>query len=225
MQVVSGSAGRERIHFLAPPRQGLEAELDNFLAWFAARPTELDGLLRAGLVHLWFVTLHPFEDGNGRLARAITDMALSQDERQPQRLFSLSAQILRERKAYYAVLERTQRGGLDVTDWLGWFLDQVEASANAAERTVANTLAKAHFWVRHQETDLSGRQRKVLNRLLDAGPDGFEGGITTRKYMSLTRTSRVTAYRELADLVAKGCLTPTGKGGRSSGYVIDWPMP
>lgn len=225
MQVVSGGAGRERIHFLAPPRQGLEAELDNFFAWFAARPAELDGLLRAGLAHLWFVTLHPFEDGNGRLARAITDMALSQDERQPQRLFSLSAQILRERKAYYAILERTQRGGLDVTDWLGWFLDQVEASANAAERTVANTLAKAHFWVRHQETDLSGRQRKVLNRLLDAGPDGFEGGITTRKYMSLTRTSRVTAYRELADLVAKGCLSPTGKGGRSSGYVIDWPMP
>lgn len=222
MQVVSGGAGRERIHFIAPPRQGLEAELDNFLAWFAARPAELDGLLRAGLAHLWFVTLHPFEDGNGRLARAITDMALSQDERQPQRLFSLSAQILRERKAYYAVLERTQRGELDVTDWLGWFLDQVEASANAAERTVANTLAKAHFWVRHQETDLNGRQRKVLNRLLDAGPEGFEGGITTRKYMSLTRTSRVTAYRELADLVDKGCLAPTGKGGRSSGYVIDW---
>ena len=222
MQVVSGGAGRERIHFVAPPRQGLEAELDNFLAWLAARPGELDGLLRAGLAHLWFVTLHPFEDGNGRLARAITDMALSQDERQPQRLFSLSAQILRERKAYYAVLERTQRAGLDVTDWLGWFLDQVEASANAAERTMANTLAKAHFWVRHQGTDLNGRQRKVLNRLLDAGPEGFEGGITTRKYMSLTRTSRVTAYRELADLVAKGCLAPTGKGGRSSGYVIDW---
>lgn len=222
MQVVSGGAGRERIHFVAPPRKGLEAELSNFMAWFEARPAELDGLIRAGVAHLWFVTLHPFEDGNGRLARALTDMALSQDERQPQRLFSLSAQILRERKAYYAVLERTQRGGLDITDWLAWFLEQVEASANAAEKTVANTLAKARFWLRHQGTDLSGRQRKVLNRLLDAGPEGFEGGITTRKYMSLTKTSRVTAYRELADLVEKGCLTPTEKGGRSSSYVIEW---
>lgn len=225
MQVVSGGAGRERIHFVAPPRKGLEAELSNFMAWFEARPAELDGLIRAGVAHLWFVTLHPFEDGNGRLARALTDMALSQDERQPQRLFSLSAQILRERKAYYAVLERTQRGGLDITDWLAWFLEQVGASANAAEKTVANILAKARFWLRHQGTDLSGRQRKVLNRLLDAGPEGFEGGITTRKYMSLTKTSRVTAYRELADLVEKGCLTPTGKGGRSSGYFIDWQIP
>jgi Fic family protein len=225
MQVASGGAGRERIHFVAPPRKGLEAELSNFMAWFEARPAELDGLIRAGVAHLWFVTLHSFEDGNGRLARALTDMALSQDERQPQRLFSLSAQILRERKAYYAVLERTQRGGLDITDWLAWFLEQVEASASAAGKTVANILAKARFWLRHQGTDLSGRQRKVLNRLLDAGPEGFEGGITTRKYMSLTKTSRVTAYRELADLVEKGCLTPTGKGGRSSGYFIDWQIP
>jgi Fic family protein len=225
MQVASGGAGRERIHFVAPPRKGLEAELGNFMAWFEARPAELDGLIRAGVAHLWFVTLHSFEDGNGRLARALTDMALSQDERQPQRLFSLSAQILRERKAYYAVLERTQRGGLDITDWLAWFLEQVEASASAAGKTVANILAKARFWLRHQGTDLSGRQRKVLNRLLDAGPEGFEGGITTRKYMSLTKTSRVTAYRELADLVEKGCLTPTGKGGRSSGYFIDWQIP
>lgn len=222
MQVVSGSTGRERIHFSAPPRQGLEAELDNFLAWFNAKPADLDGLIRAGLAHLWFITLHPFEDGNGRIARALTDMALSQDERQPRRFFSLSAQILHERKGYYAILERTQRGGLDVTDWLAWFMAQVETSANAAEGTVANTLSKARFWLRHQGTNLNGRQRKVLNRLLDAGPDGFEGGITTRKYMSLTKTSRVTAYRELADLVEKGCLMPTGKGGRSSSYVIEW---
>ncbi len=222
MQVVSGGAGRERIHFSAPPRQGLEAELDNFLAWFNAKPADLDGLIRAGLAHLWFITLHPFEDGNGRIARALTDMALSQDERQARRFFSLSAQILRERKGYYAILERTQRSGLDITDWLVWFLTQVEASASAAEGTVANTLTKVRFWLRHQGTNLSERQRKVLNRLLDAGPEGFEGGITTRKYMSLTKTSRVTAYRELADLVGKGCLTPTDKGGRSSSYVIEW---
>lgn len=220
MRVVSGAVGKEKVHFVAPPRAGLEAEVDRFLAWFNAPQPALDGLVRAGLAHLWFVTLHPFEDGNGRLARAITDMALCQDEHQPMRLFSLSAQILREREGYYAILERTQRGDLDATDWLAWFLVQVEAAAAAAEQTVANTLAKARFWLRHQATALNERQRKVLNRLLDAGPDGFEGGINTRKYMSLTKTSRATAYRELADLVEKGCLRPTGKGGRSSGYEI-----
>lgn len=222
MQVVSGGIGREKVHFIAPPRDGLEAELARFLAWFNTPPADLDGLVRAGLAHLWFVTLHPFEDGNGRLARAITDMALAQDERQPMRLFSLSAQILRERESYYDILECTQRGGLGVTEWLAWFLAQVEAAATAAEQTVANTLAKARFWLRHQATNLNERQRKALNRLLDAGPDGFEGGMNTRKYMGLTKTSRATAYRELADLVEKGCLQPTGKGGRSSGYEILW---
>lgn len=222
MQVVSGNIGHERVHFTAPPHAGLGAELDRFLAWFNASPADLDGLIRAGLAHFWFVTLHPFEDGNGRLARAITDMALSQDEHQPMRFFSLSAQILRERDSYYEILERTQRGGVEVTDWLGWFLTQVEASATAAEQTVANTLAKARFWLRHQAADLNERQRKALNRLLDAGPGGFEGGINTRKYMSLTKTSRATAYRELAELVEKGCLAPTSKGGRSSGYVVVW---
>lgn len=222
MQVVSGAMGRERVHFVAPPRVGLGADLDHYLSWFNAPSADLDGLVRAGLAHLWFVTLHPFEDGNGRLARAITDLALSQDERRPMRLFSLSAQILRERERYYEVLERTQRGGMDLTDWLGWFLVQVEAAATAADQAVSSTLAKARFWLRHQGTTLNERQRKVLNRLLDAGPDGFEGGLNTRKYMGLTKTSRATAYRELADLVEKACLCPTGKGGRSSGYEVLW---
>lgn len=222
MQVVSGGVGREHVHYIAPPRDGLDVQLQTFIDWFTRAPADMDGLVRAGLAHLWFVTLHPFEDGNGRLARALTDMALSQDERQPMRLFSLSAQILRERESYYAILEHTQRGGLDVTEWLAWFLAQVAAAASAAETTVANTLAKARFWLRHQNTPLNARQRKALNRLLDAGPDGFEGGINTRKYMSLTKTSRTTAYRELAEMVEKGCLVPTGKGGRSSGYVVAW---
>ncbi len=222
MRVVSGRVGRERVHFEAPPRAGLGGELERFLAWFASPPREVDGLVRAGLAHLWFVTLHPFEDGNGRLARAITDMALAQDERQPMRAFSLSSQVLRERESYYGILEATQRGDLDVTDWLAWFLAQVESAAVAAEATIAVTLAKARFWLRHQATDLSERQRKVINRLLDAGPDGFEGGMNTRKYMGLTRTSRATAYRELADLVEKGCLEPTGNGGRSSAYRVRW---
>lgn len=173
MRVVSGAIGRERIHFVAPPRTDLERGIEQFLHGFNTPPAGLDGLIRAGLAHLWFVTLHPFEDGNGRLARAITDLAIAQDERQPMRAFSLSAQILREREAYYAGLERTQRGDLDVTPWLAWFLAQVTAAAHAAEHMIAVTLAKARFWLRHHATDLNSRQRKVLNRLLDAGRDGF----------------------------------------------------
>ena len=219
MQVVSGGAGRERVHFTAPPRAGLEAELATFLAWFAAEPY-LDGLVRAGLAHLWFVTLHPFEDGNGRLTRAITDMAIAQDERQPMRLFSLSAQLLRERETYYAMLERSQRGGLDVTDWLNWFLQQVQLAATAAETTIAGTLAKARFWLQHAQTSLNERQCKLLNRLLDTGAGQFEGGITTRKYSSLTRCSRATAFRELSDLVEKNCLQPLPGRGRSAGYEL-----
>ncbi|MHB1098549.1 MAG: Fic family protein [Burkholderiales bacterium] len=222
MQVVSGRIGHEHVHFTAPPRERLEREMNRFLVWFNTPPGDLDGLIRAGMAHLWFITLHPFEDGNGRLARAITDMALSQDEHQTMRFFSLSAQILRERAHYYEILERTQRGDMDITEWLAWFLAQVEAAAQAAETTVAVTLAKARFWLRHQATPLNARQRKALNRLLDAGPGGFEGGLNTRKYMSLSKTSRATAYRELADLVTKGCLAPTGKRGRSSGYEVAW---
>lgn len=224
MQVVSGRVGREHVHFAAPPREGLDELLAAFLGWFNADEAiaGMDGLIRAGIAHLWFVTLHPFEDGNGRLARAITNMALSQDEAQPMRVFSLSAQILRERDGYYQILESTQRGGLDITVWLNWFLDQVAAAATAAEDTIANTLAKARFWIRHQATPLNERQRKVLNRLLNAGPEGFEGGINTRKYVSLTKASRATAFRELVDLVEKGCLAPTEKGGRSSGYEVLW---
>lgn len=223
MQVVSGHIGHEQVHFIAPPRQGLELELEHFLTWFNANEANSDGLIRAGLAHLWFVTLHPFEDGNGRLARAITDMALAQDERTSMRFFSLSAQILRERTSYYTHLERTQKGGLDVTEWLTWFLTQIEAAATAAQQTITNTLAKARFWLHHQASSLNERQHKVLNCLLDAGLKGFEGGMNTRKYMSLTKTSRVTAYRELSELVAKGCLAPTGKGGRSTSYEIIHP--
>lgn len=163
-------------HFEATPRAGLDRELNCFLDWFNEPAADLDGLIRAGLAHLWFITLHPFEDGNGRLARAITDMAVAQDEAQPMRFFSLSAQILREQASYYEVLERTQRGDIDVTGWLAWFLRQVSAAATAAEKTVANTLAKARFWLRHRSTHLNERQRKALDRLLDAGSGGFEGG-------------------------------------------------
>ncbi len=221
MRVVSGPAGREIVHFEAPPRRRLEREIGAFVRWFDDPPAELDGALRAGLAHLWFVTLHPFDDGNGRLARAITDMALAQDERRAERLFSLSARILQVRDAYYAALERTQRGGLDVTDWLEWFLGEVRVACENAETTFAHTLAKARYWLRHRASALNERQRKVLNRMLDAGPGGFAGGMSTRKYVSLTRASRATAYRELADLLAKHCLAARGSG-RSASYDINW---
>ncbi len=219
MRVVSGPAGKEKVHFEAPPRIGLDEQLDDFLNWFSAPQQGLDGLLRTGLAHLWFVTLHPFEDGNGRLARAITDMALCRDEGQPVRMFSLSAQIMRNREAYYAILESTQRGGLDVTPWLAWFLGQVSAACDQSETTVGRVIAKARFWLHHQNTELNERQRKALNRLLDAGAEGFEGGMNTRKYASLNKTSRATAYRELADLVEKKCLVTVG-AGRGTRYEV-----
>lgn len=221
MRVVFGGAGREKVHFEAPPRAELEGQVEAFLTWFAAPPGKLDGLLRAGVAHLWFVTLHPFEDGNGRLARAITDLALCQDEGQALRLFSLSARLMANRDAYYAALEKNQRGNLDVTPWLVWFLGEVAAACDRSEATIGRVVAKARFWLRHQGIDLNERQRKALNRLLDAGPEGFADGMNTRKYASLTRTSRATAYRELADLLGKGCLVQTGDG-RSTAYEIRW---
>jgi len=219
MRVISGTAGREKIHFEAPPQNELAQQADHFVLWFNAHSQQLDGLIRAGLAHLWFVTLHPFEDGNGRIARALTDMAICQDEQRPVRLFSLSAQIMRERNAYYDVLEKTQRGDLDVTPWLTWFLEQVSSACDNAEATVGKVLDKAKFWLSHQHLNLNERQRKVLNNLLDAGVDGFEGGMNTRKYVGLTKTSRATAYRELTDLVEKDCLSASG-AGRSVSYTI-----
>lgn len=219
MQVVSGPVGREKIHFEAPSHTSLAEQLQEFIAWFNAPPTTLDGLLRAGIAHLWFVTLHPFEDGNGRIARAITDMAIAQDEKCRTRLFSLSAQIMKNREEYYDILEKTQRGELEITDWLRWFLQQVTGACQLAELTIDRILEKAHFWLQHKNTALNERQRKVINRLLDAGQTGFTGGLNTRKYMSLTKTSRATAYRELHDLVEKKCIERIGDG-RSAGYIL-----
>ena len=227
MEVVSGRVGKQRVHFVAPPGAGLRVEVERFLNWFN-QPDSLssaDGLIRAAVAHFWFVTLHPFEDGNGRLARAITDMALAQDEKQPMRTYSMSAQILTARDAYYDVLERSQRGNLNLTPWLIWFLQQTAIACTRAEEVVGRTLLKAQFWLAHQSLELHPRQRKMLNRLLDAGPTGFEGGMTTRKYMNLTRASRATAYRELSYLLNEGCLTALPGGGRSAAYQLVWPDP
>ena len=220
MRVVSGRIGHETVHFEAPPYEQIDIEMSRFIDWFNSDDSKiLDGLIRAGVAHLWFITIHPFEDGNGRIARAITDMALAQDERLTMRLFSLSAQILAVREAYYNILESTQKGEMDITAWLKWFLTQIQNAVELAQLTVANTLNKAKFWMTHQTKPLNERQRKALNRMLDA-KDGFEGGMNTRKYMSLTKTSRATAYRELAQMVEWGCLQANEKGGRSSGYII-----
>ena len=224
MQVVSGPVGKSKIHFEAPPRKNLESELNQFLEWFHQSRVQVDPdpLVRAGVAHLWFVTLHPFDDGNGRLARAITDLALAQAEQQSVRFYAMSATIMENRKAYYTVLENTQRGGMDVTPWLVWFLSMLKETLQVADRRIEYVLKKATYWQQHGQSALNERQIKVLNRLLDAGPDGFEGGINARKYMNLANVSKATATRDLAGLVEKGCLVQREGGGRSTSYDITW---
>jgi Fic family protein len=222
MQVVSGPIGRETVHYEAPPGARIPAEVDGFLAWWMKSREAMDGLLRAGVAHFRIVTIHPFEDGNGRIARALTDMALAQDEDLPARFYSLSSQIMAERDAYYAVLEKVQKGDGDITAWLEWFLGCFERAVERSEDLLAVVLLKARFWLRHAGAGISERQRKVLNRLLDAGPGGFEGGLTTRKYAGLAGVSKPTAQREIADLVGKGMLRPNPGGGRSTSYDVAW---
>jgi Fic family protein len=222
MEVVSGPIGRETVHFEGPPPGRLQIEVVSFLEWFGASRGEVDGLLRAGLAHLWLVTVHPFEDGNGRVARAVADMALAQDEASATRLYSVSARIDEERAEYYAVLERTQRGDLDATEWLSWFLRCLARAVAGSHLHVERALGKARFWQGHGALALSDRQRKVINRLLDSGHDGFEGGLTTRKYVGMTRASRATAQRELAELLEHGILRHRSGAGRSTSYELAW---
>jgi len=220
MQVVSGRIDRPRVHFEAPPRSRLEAELDDFLDWFNHPPAGLDPLLRAGIAHLWLITLHPFDDGNGRVTRAVTDRALAQAERQSIRFYSLSAAIMTRRQAYYDHLERAQQGSLDITGWLGWFLEALQEALQQSLNRVSRVLDKSRFWQRHATTVLNQRQIKVLNRLLDTAGEVFEQGINAAKYRSLARVSKATATRDLADLLEKGCLRRLPGGGRSTRYAI-----
>lgn len=218
MQVVSGPVGRERIHFEAPAADRLDSEMDAFLEWFKGgrAAADLDDVLRAGLSHLWFVTIHPFDDGNGRMARAIADMALARSENSPQRFYSMSAQIRQERNDYYEILERTQKGTLDVTPWMEWFLQCLGRAIDGAETTLAAVLRKARFWQRHRDVPINERQRLVLNRLLD----GFEGNLTTSKWATITKCSSDTALRDILDLVERGVLVRNPSGGRSTSYSI-----
>lgn len=221
MRVVSGPVGREKIHFEAPPCERIEREIRQFLAWWSKSGRDVDGLVRAGIAHLYFVTIHPFEDGNGRIARAITDMALAQDEKIDKRFYSISTQIMAERSQYYDALELSQKGGVDVTDWLIWFLQCTERAIINAESIVSKVMAKDSFWKKNRTAEINERQRKVIKRLLDAGPGEFVGGLTTRKYVSIAKTSRVTAYREITDLLEKGLIRQNEGKGRNVSYDID----
>lgn len=225
MQVVSGRIDRPTVHFEAPPRDGLEAQLDAFLVWFDTSRSDagLDPLLRAGIAHLWFVTLHPFDDGNGRLTRALTDLALAQAQPQAIRFHAMSASILADRAGYYRILESTQKADLDITAWLQWFLHTLHDSLVQALHRIDRVLAKARFWQCHRSQSLSADQIKVLNRLLDGGERGFDQGISARQYQAVAKVSKATATRHLADLLDKGCLRRLPGGGRSTRYDIDTP--
>lgn len=216
MQVVSGAVSRQKVHYEAPAAQHLPGELERFLKWVNTSDTLEPALIRAGLGHLWFVTLHPFDDGNGRIARAIGDLLLARADGSPQRFYSLSAQIQRERKAYYDILERTQKGTLDVTAWLLWFLQMLEEAVNHAHHKLDAVLGKARFWQRVSGASLNERQVRVLNRLLD----GFDGKLTTSKWAALAKCSPDTALRDINELVELNVLHRSSAGGRSTSYEL-----
>jgi Fic family protein len=222
MRIISGPAGSEKIHYEAPPAERLGNEMNHFFRWWERSRKETDGLLRASVSHMWFVAVHPFQDGNGRIARAMTEMALAQDENLSTRYYSPSSQIMTERGDYYKVLEQTNNGDGDITDWMNWFLRCMSRAILRSKELLSNVMLKAQFWKRYAQTKLKERQNKVLNRLVEAGPGGFKGGLTNRKYAGMAHVSRATAQRELADLVQKGILRSNPGGGRSTSYDLCW---
>lgn len=215
MQVVSGPIGREKIHYEAPPAKHVPEEMAKFLRWFE-EPGDTDPLLVAGLAHFWFVTIHPFEDGNGRIARAIADMALARSEKTGQRFYSMSAQIRKENREYYNLLENMQKGSLDVTSWQDWFLNCLLRAIGGAQETLSAVLNKAHFWERFSKEPLNERQIKMLNMLLN----GLEGKLTTSKWAKITKCSQDTAHRDILDLIEKRALQKDPGGGRSTSYSL-----
>lgn len=215
MQVVSGAIGKERVHYEAPAADRLRDEMRKFLEWFE-KDSSTDLVLKSGVAHFWFVTIHPFEDGNGRIARAIADMVLARSERSPQRFYSMSAQIRQERKAYYDILEATQKGDLDITRWLEWFFDCLGRAFDRAETILATVLDKARFWERHAKVGFNERQREIINRMLN----GFDGKLTTSKWAKLAKCSHDTALRDIDDLIQKKVLVRDEAGGRSTSYSL-----
>ena len=221
MRVVSGGMNKETVHFEAPPSHRVANEVQKFLSWWKNPPKKLDGLIRAGIAHLWFVTIHPYDDGNGRISRAITDMAIAQDEKSGARLYSLSAQISKERNDYYQMLESTQKGSCDITPWLEWFLNLYKRSIEASTPIIEKTFIIANFWKTFSNIQFNKRQVKVLHKLLELEPIGFEEGLTNRKYVSMTQTSRESAKRDLLELEQLGILKRNPGQGRSVSYSLD----
>ena len=214
MQVVSGPFGKERVHYEAPPSASVPAEMERFIDW--VNTSDVDNVLKSGIAHLWFLSVHPFDDGNGRIARTIADMLLSRAAGSRNRYFSVSSEILREKSHYYEILEDTQKGDLDVTDWLLWYLRCIQSALGNSRSVIEQTLRKALYWERFREVEINERQRKVINRLWD----GFEGKMTTVKWARLCKTSRDTALRDIRDLLEKGLLTVSPEGGRSTSYML-----
>lgn len=215
MQVVSGAMGKEKVHFQAPEAPLVENEMLLFLEWFNTHQ-ETDLVLKAAIAHLWFVTIHPFEDGNGRIARAITDMLLARSDKSTQRFYSMSAQIRTERKQYYHILETTQKGSLDITEWIQWFLNCLINALGASDTILNTVLAKAEFWTKHAETAINERQKKLLNKILD----GFDGKLTSSKWAKIAKCSKDTAIRDINDLIEKEILQKEAAGGRSTNYEL-----
>ncbi len=223
MEIVSGPEGRNRVHYKAPSPNNLVGEMNTFLNWLndSDRP-KADGLTRAGLAHYWFVAIHPFDDGNGRIARALTDMTLAQDEGHSTRFYSMSNQIMKERDDYYDVLEKCSNGAGDITEWQEWFLGCYKRAVVSSQELINRVLVKARFWQEFAETDLNPRQKKVVNRLLDVGKGNFEGKLAAMNYRTLAKTTKATASRDLDDLLKKGVFKLMEGGGRNTRYDLVW---
>ena len=221
MQVVSGPMGKEKIHFQAPSAKVVKKEMNVFLDWFNTK-TDIDGVLKAAIAHFWFIIIHPFDDGNGRIARAISDMLLARSEESSQRFYSLSNQILNEKKKYYDILQKVQHSSGDITDWLDWFLNCLHRALENTEKTLKHVLVKADFWDKHKDTTLNSRQRLILNKLFD----GFDGKLKSSKWAKITKCSADTALRDIKDLIEKGILKQEESGGRSTNYELaeEWKM-
>lgn len=216
MHVVSGAMGREKIHFVAPDADLLKNEMQKFLTWFNNNQN-MDDILKAGVAHFWFVTIHPFDDGNGRIARAIADMLLSKADRVNQRFYSMSTQINADKKSYYQILEKSQKSTLDITPWLVWFLNCLKEAIRNSDAIISKVITKHDFMVKNSPAITNDRQRLVITRLLD----GFEGNLTTSKYAKLTKSSSDSSLRDITDLLEKGILLKSGAGGRSTHYKLN----
>lgn len=216
MQIVSGAIGKEKVHYQAPDALNVPFQMHQFIHWVNDETVNMDTVLKAAIAHLWFVTIHPFEDGNGRIARAITEMLLCRSDNSAQRFYSMSAQIRAERKSYYDILERTQRGGIDITHWLVWFLVTLNNAIESSDEILSNILKKANFWKNHSNTIFNERQKLMINKLLD----GFEGKLQSSKWAKITKSSPDTALRDIKDLIDKGVLTKDDSGGRSTHYEL-----